>query len=314
MSFRFFALAFALLVLACGFVFPWSKTLIILGMCYGIATLGVSLPARSGQVSFGHAMFACVSAYSVAFIARAYPNLDGITLIILGTLISAIFGALIGLFMVRYRGIFFGMLNLAVSMVIFALIGKLYNLTGGSDGIRIERPLFFNIATDRDTYEIILLVVSITLALALGWLTQRFMKSGYGEALLGLKTNETRLEYLGLSAHNILWIAYIFSALLMGVSGAIFALTQGLVTPDIGSWLRSGEYVFIMILGGTSNALGAFLGAGVFELVKLTASAYMSGVWQMLLGITLLVVIVVAPDGIVGAIEKYFNKKQGDVK
>ncbi len=314
MTFRLSAIVLALLVLACGFVFPWSKTLIIIGMCYGIATLGVSLPARSGQVSFGHAMFACVSAYSVAFIARAYPNLDGITLIILGTLISVAFGALIGLFMVRYRGIFFGMLNLAVSMVIFALIGKLYNLTGGSDGIRIERPLFLGIATDRDTFEIILLVLSITLALTLGWLTQRFMKSGYGEALLGLKTNETRLEYLGLSAHNILWIAYIFSALLMGVSGAIFALTQGLVTPDIGSWLRSGEYVFIMILGGTSNALGAFLGAGVFELVKLTASAYMSGVWQMLLGITLLVVIVVAPDGIVGAIEKYSNKKQGDVK
>ena len=64
-----------------------------------------------------------------------------------------------------------------------------------------------------------------------------------------------------------------------------------------------------MILGGTSNALGPFLGAAVFEIVKLTASAYMAGVWQLLLGITLLVVIVIAPEGIVGAIEKYSNNK-----
>ena len=158
-------------------------------------------------------------------------------------------------------------------------------------------------------FEMILLIISVCIALLIGWLTQKFIKSGYGEALLGLKTNETRLEYLGLSAHKILWVAYVFSALLMGISGAIFALTQGLVTPDIGSWLRSGEYVFVMILGGTSNALGPFLGAAVFEIVKLTASAYMAGVWQLLLGITLLVVIVIAPEGIVGAIEKYSNNK-----
>ena len=126
---------------------------------------------------------------------------------------------------------------------------------------------------------------------------------------MGLKSNETRLEYLGLSAHRVLWVGYVISGLFVSLSGAIFALAQGLVTPDIGSWTRSGELVFITILGGVSHSLGAFIGAAIFEAVKLTAAAYMAGVWQLLLGFTLLFVIVVAPDGIIGALEKRKEKK-----
>jgi ABC-type branched-subunit amino acid transport system permease subunit len=310
MRFGLISIILAAALMAFGVAFPWSKTVAIIGLCYGLAALGVSLPARAGQVSFGHAMFACVAAYAVAFIGRAYPGLDGLVLVLLGTLISASFGGLIGLFMVRYRGIFFGMLNLAVSMVIFALLGKLYNLTGGTDGIRVDRPFFFGFETDRGNFETLLLAFALFVSIAGGWFTQRFIKSGYGEALLGLKTNETRLEYLGLSAQHILWVSYVISATLLGLSGAIFALAQGLVTPDMGSWTRSGEFVFITILGGVNHALGAFLGAAVFEIVKLTASAYMAGVWQLILGVTLLIVIVVAPDGIVGALEKRSQNKQ----
>jgi ABC-type branched-subunit amino acid transport system permease subunit len=68
----------------------------------------------------------------------------------------------------------------------------------------------------------------------------------------------------------------------------------------MGYWLRSGEFVFLAILGGSVHAFGAFLGAVLFELIKLTAAAYLTGVWQMLLGITLIAVILVAPTGIAG--------------
>jgi ABC-type branched-subunit amino acid transport system permease subunit len=309
MKFGLISFVLACVVLALGLMFPWSKTIVILGLCYGLASLGVALPARSGQVSFGHAMFACVAAYAVAFVAKAFPATDGLVLILAGTLISTLFAALTGLFIVRYRGIFFGMLNLAVSMVIVALLGKLYSLTGGTDGIRVDRPAIFGFVTERNEFETILLVLTLAISLAAGWFYQRFIKSGSGEALLGLKSNETRLEYLGLSAHRVLWVGYVISGLFVSLSGAIFALAQGLVTPDIGSWTRSGELVFITILGGVSHSLGAFIGAAIFEAVKLTAAAYMAGVWQLLLGFTLLFVIVVAPDGIIGALEKRKEKK-----
>jgi len=106
MKFGLISFVLACVVLALGLMFPWSKTIVILGLCYGLASLGVALPARSGQVSFGHAMFACVAAYAVAFVAKAFPAADGLVLILAGTVISTLFAALTGLFIVRYRGIF----------------------------------------------------------------------------------------------------------------------------------------------------------------------------------------------------------------
>ena len=294
-----FAICFAL-----GWLFPWSKTPLIMGLCYGMASMGVAIMMRAGQVSFGHALFAAIAAYSVAFTARSFPECDGLLLVVIGVVASILSAALIGLFVVRCRGIFFGMLNLALSMVVFSMLGKFYNQTGGTDGLRINRPALFNITLERDAYETSLLMLSLLLSAGLVWGIQRYYKSASGEALAGIKSNETRLEYLGLSAKRILWHAYILSAALVGLSGALFGLVQGLVTPDIGSWFRSGEYVFISILGGSGHAFGAMLGAAVFEAVKLFAAAYMTGVWQLILGVTLIMVILIAPDGIVGLLQK----------
>jgi ABC-type branched-subunit amino acid transport system permease subunit len=300
MLLRLLILAASLGLLALGLVYPWSKTPIIVGLCYALAALGVSVMVRAGQVSFGHALYACVAGYGLAFVARAWPQVDGLLLLLAGTLAGTLAGALVGLFVVRYRGIFFGMLNLAISMVLYSMLGKFYTLTGGTDGLRINRPTLLGITFERSGFETSLLVLTLLLCLLVGWAVQRLFASGTGQALAAIKSNETRLEYLGLSARRVLWNGYVVSAMLVGMSGALFAMVQGLVTPDLGSWLRSGEFVFITILGGANHAIGAFLGAAVFEAVKLFAAAYMTGVWQLLLGATLIVVILVAPTGIVG--------------
>ncbi|MGN6661508.1 MAG: branched-chain amino acid ABC transporter permease, partial [Achromobacter mucicolens] len=251
----------ALFTLFLGYTYSWTITPIVIGLTYAIAALGVSVMARAGQISFGHAMFACISAYTVAFLAKAMPGLDALVLILAGVVASFVAAVVIGLFVVRYRGIFFGMLNLALSMVLFALLGKLYTLTGGSDGMRIVRPTMAGIVMERESFERALLVLTLVLSLVLAWWVQRYFRSGSGQALSAIKTNETRIEYLGFSAYFIMWKGYLLSAVVVGFSGAILALMQGLVTPEIGSWLRSGEFVFITILGGAGHAAGAFLGA-----------------------------------------------------
>ena len=314
MKLGIFSVVAGLCLLALGVAFPWTKTMLIIGLCYGLSALGVAIPARSGQVSFGHAMFACVAAYAVAFLARAFPSMDGVVLIVSATCVGTCFAIVLGSFVVRYRGIFFGMLNLAVSMVIVALLGKLYEWSGGTDGIRVQRPAFWGVVTERSEFETMLLVMTCAVALLAGWFYQRFTQSATGEALGGLKSNETRLEYLGISAHHVLWVGYAWSGFFVSLAGAIFALAQGLVTPDMGAWTRSGELVFIMILGGASHALGPFVGATVFQAVKLFASAYMAGVWQMLLGLTLLAVIALAPEGIMGAWQTYRSKSDKGVR
>jgi ABC-type branched-subunit amino acid transport system permease subunit len=281
-------------------IWPWLKTPMVVATSFGIAALGVSILIRAGQLSFGHAMFSCAAGYAVAFTARAMPELDSAVLILLGTVFGAVMGMVIGLFVVRYRAIFFGMLNLALSMVLFSILGKFYSLTGGTDGIRLARPTFFGVRMERDGFETTLLVVAVVLAVALAWGVQRYMMSIAGQALTAVKTNETRLEYVGLSANRALWIGYVISAALCGLSGAMFALMQGLVTPEMGYWVRSGEIVFISILGGVGHPVGAFLGALVFEFVKLYSAALFTGAWQMVLGFVLIGLVFFVPTGLSG--------------
>jgi ABC-type branched-subunit amino acid transport system permease subunit len=281
-------------------IWPWLKTPIVVATSFGIAALGVSILIRAGQLSFGHAMFSCAAGYAVAFTARVMPELDSAVLILLGTVFGAVMGMVIGLFVVRYRAIFFGMLNLALSMVLFSILGKFYSLTGGTDGIRLARPTFFGVRMERDGFETTLLVVAVVLAVGLAWGVQRYMMSIAGQALTAVKTNETRLEYVGLSANRALWIGYVISAALCGLSGAMFALMQGLVTPEMGYWVRSGEIVFISILGGVGHPVGAFLGAMVFEFVKLYSAALFTGAWQMVLGFVLIGLVFFVPTGLSG--------------
>lgn len=287
------------LSLALGLLFPWLKTPLIIGLSYGFAALGVGILVRAGQVSFGHAGFTCLSGYALVAIARTWPQTDGVVLLAAGALAGLVAGAVVGLFMVRYRGIFFGMLNLALSMVLFAVLGKFYNFTGGTDGLRLERPPFFGQVLERSGYETGLLVLSAVGVVAACMLAQRFYASPTGQALAAIKSNEVRLEYLGISARRVFYTGYIASAVLCGFSGGMFALVQGMVTPEMGYWVRSGEYVFIAVLGGTLQPVGAFLGAIAFEFLKLFAASVLTGAWQLVIGTVLLVLIFLAPAGLV---------------
>ena len=290
-------------VLALAFTFPWLKTPILLALANGLAVSGVIVLIRAGQVSFGNAMFACLAGYSAAFMARAW-HLDALLLIALSTLFAALAGAVIGLFIVRYRGIFFGMLNLALSMVLFSVLGKFGGLTGGTDGLRFDRPTLGFVNLEREPFETALLVLALVLSMVAGWVVQRYFASVSGQALAAIKTNETRLEYLGISAKRVFWGGYVLAAALCGLGGSLFALTQGLVTPEMGYWVRSGELVFIAILGGSGHALGAFIGAFVFEFMKLYAAALLTGAWQLVMGLVLLAMVFLAPTGVFGMIER----------
>jgi ABC-type branched-subunit amino acid transport system permease subunit len=305
-------LLLAALALLLPLVLPWFKTPIIIAACFGIAALGVAVLIRAGQMSFGHAMFSCAAGYAVAFAARRWPDLDSVALILIGTLVGAVAGAVIGAFVVRYRGIFFGMLNLALSMVLFAVLGKFFHLTGGTDGMRVARGTFFGMPLERAGFETALLVTVVVLALVLGILVQRYLHSVSGQALAAIKTNETRLEFVGISAYRVLLTGYVLSAALCGLSGAIFAITQGLVTPEMGYWVRSGEIVFIAILGGIGHPVGAFLGAGIFEFVKVFAAAYLTGASNLVLGVVLIAMVFFAPRGITGLLAPRAARHEGD--
>lgn len=286
---------------------PWLKFVLTIALAKGIAALGILLLLRAGQVSFGHALYVGFGAYIVAFLAPAVPEVWVLQLV--SAVFSAVLGVAIGLFVARYREIFFGMLNLALSMVFYSLLEKFYSITKGTDGIRIPELRLLGGTLERSQYEWAIFVIALALCFGFGWFVRAYLASPMGRALAGIKTRETRLEFMGVPARQVLLAAYILSALMAGCGGAIVAMTTRQATPLLAYWTASGELVFIAILGGAGGALGPFLGAITYELVRVYAAAIVADIWQLILGAVLLLVILFAPGGLWGLLESLVGRR-----
>jgi len=301
MRFALAILALAVLALA-PFAAPWLQFVLTLAIAKGFAALGVMILLRAGLISIGHAMFYAVSAYTAAFLARAGVN-DFVLLLALGTLSSAVAGLLAGAFLVRYRAIFFAMLNLAISMVLYALVSKLYGLTGGTDGIRLATPRFFGLALDKVHFDFALYYASLALMAGLGYLVDRYLRSPLGHALSAVHTNELRLEYLGVSVRGVLLIAYVVSATLAGVGGVIAACAIGHVLPEFAFWTASGHLVLVAVLGGIGAVAGPFIGSLFLELLH-SAVVSVTDAWSLIIGVALISVIFFLPSGLYGLMRR----------
>jgi branched-chain amino acid transport system permease protein len=301
---------FVVAALAPLFVASWA-TLFALILAKGIVALGIVLLLQAGQVSFGHAMFFATGAYTAAFWGRYVGGGDILLYLVLGGISSTVFGFVVGLFVVRYREIFFGMLNLAFSMVLWSLLEKMFHYTNGADGIRVARPGLLGFAFTPETFQYVILYVSLLVAVAAFFGVQRYLESPLGHMLRAIKSNETRLEYLGTSARRVLLVGYVVSAFLGGVGGTLVAIIQQIATPEFGFWTKSGEFVFIAILGGGAHAFGAFAGAAMFEIVRFYAAAHLADAWQLILGVVLIVIILYAPNGLIGLRQRNDRPKQG---
>ena len=285
---------------------PWLRFVLTVALAKGLAVLGILLLLRAGQVSFGHAMFLAAGAYTVAFAAAWIPEV--LVLLPAAALLAGLAGLLIGLFVVRYRDIFFGMLNLALSMVFYSVLEKFYAITKGTDGIRVPPLTVAGTDPAREAREWIMFGLALGLALLCALGVRAYLASPMGQALAGIKTRETRLEFLGVSARLVMLFAYVLSAMMGGAAGALIAMTSRHVTPQLAYWTSSGELIFIGILGGAGSALGPFLGAVAFELVRVYAAAAIADAWQMILGGVLLAVILFAPGGLVGILSRRWRR------
>lgn len=303
---------FGVAVLAAIPVFsPTSQVLLTLALAKSLAVLGVIVLLQAGQVSFGHALYFAVAAYAAAFLGKATGGGEIVLTLLAGVAAATVLSVFVGLFVVRYRHIFFGMLNLAASMIFFSFLEKFYHVTGGSDGLSVARPTVLGMTMEREGFESVLFYGALGLCLGALWLTARFLSSPLGQMMRAIKTNEVRLEYLGVSARGALLTGYVVSAALCGLGGALMATAQGIVTPEYAWWIRSGEFVFIAILGGAQSVGGALVGALVYEATRAYAAAYAADVWQLILGAVLLAVILFAPTGVMGLLKRGVARLSG---
>ncbi|MGH6661609.1 MAG: branched-chain amino acid ABC transporter permease [Rhodospirillales bacterium] len=301
---------------------PYQTQLFTYGLIFAIAALGFNLLlGYTGLLSFGHSAYFGLGAYSAAFMTR-YLGIGSMELFVLGgILLTAAVSALFGYICVRHTRIFFAILALALSQVLWTLAYKFFWVTGGTDGIRVAFAKMTLLAGTVDFagagayekfvgyyyYYVLVLFVACTVVM---WV---IVHSPFGKALQAIRDNETRAQFVGVQIKRYRWFAFLISGTFTGLAGVLWVPLNGLVTPDILYWPFSGEIVFMAVLGGFRNFTGPIVGAIAFNYLKAYAVAS-TQYWQFALGFVLVVLVLVLPTGIVGAGAKLMAKLRGKGK
>lgn len=288
------------------------------GLTFAIMCLGFNLLLRyTGLLSFGHGALFATGAYAVGMMGRYFPDLYRIEILIpVALLASLIVSAIFGFICVRHTRIFFAILALALSMVLFALLVKLYDITGGSDGVHIDLPIMFGKSYEGMKrfeflsgafYYLLLCIFGACTIIMLG-----IVNSPFGKALQSIRDNEVRAEMIGIRVRRYRWYAFILSGLFTGMGGALWSFVNGHITPETAEWVFSGEIVYMTLLGGFMVFEGPIIGAILFTYLKLYAVS-ITQYWMFIIGATLIILVLLLPEGITGGFVKLFARlKRGE--
>jgi ABC-type branched-subunit amino acid transport system permease subunit len=293
-----FGLIAVIVLLAVGAVAPkWLVFLATMAASHGLAVLGVVVLTRGGGATFGQGLFFAVGAYAAALTTQHLHISDALVRVLMGGLVAGGLGALVSPLLARYRGIFFAMLTLALSMVVYGLLSKAGSL-GGTDGFNLTRPTFFGVAPDGNNAEYLMYALAIVVAAVSSACVWVYFRSSSGLVSMAVRNNALRLEYLGASARRSLAQDFALCSALGGLGGALTGLALGHVDPQFAYWTTSGEFVFAAILGGYQSAVAVFIASFILEIVRSFSSLYFPNSWQLALGVFLLAVVLVRPGGI----------------
>jgi branched-chain amino acid transport system permease protein len=296
-----------LLIVLPRIITPYQTILLTYGLAMAIAVLGFNLLlGYTGLLSFGHSAYFGVGAYAVAFMVK-YLHVNSMELFVLGAIAASVLVTLLfGFVCVRYTKIFFSILTLALSQVLWSLAFKFFNVTGGTDGLRVPTPKLLGIVSGEKEDKILFLahqyyyyvLAVFAICVAVMWL---IVHSPFGKALQAIRDNEVRARFVGIQIRRYRLVAFLVSCVFTGIAGALWVPLNGLTTPDILYWPFSGEIVFMAVLGGFRNFTGPIVGAVVFNYLKTSAVGF-TVYWQGLLGIILVFLVMVLPTGIVGSL------------
>lgn len=292
------AAASLVLLLAAGWLAPrWLVSLGTLALANGLVSMGILLLMRSGVVPFGQGLVFAAGGYAAALLFNKAGITDVLLLTAAGGIAAVLLAAPFAPLLARYRGIFFAMLTLALSMVLYGLLVKT-EVLGGSDGFNISRPTLFGRKAPDGLSQLLLWSVTATITCVLTALVRLYCDSQRGLLSLAVRENELRVEYLGMSVTNLVAWNYVLAAFLGGTGGALGVLALGHIDPNFSYWTTSGEFVFVAILAGHHSAVAILAASFVLELVRSFSSAYFPNTWQFALGLFLLLVIRFLPDGL----------------
>lgn len=264
----------------------------------------------TGIVSFGHAMFFGIGAYTTAIILSDFNQSIPVFIasIVVGMIIAGILSFLVGLLTLRLKSHFFAMLTLAISGLLLVVAEKWRSLTRGNDGFTFRAPEVFR---DRIVFYFCVLACLVIVFLLL----RRFVNSPLGKVLIAVRENEQRTRSLGYKTLNYKVIASVVAGIIASLAGSLYAVSLRFVNTSVLTMDITLDALLMTIIGGVGTLIGPLVGSVVIEF----AQHYLSGLardfpiferWIIFFGIIYILAVIFFPKGIVGSIyAKYFDWK-----
>lgn len=311
---RFSIRAVLLLVLVCAVALlpmvanEYYTGLAVKIMIYALFALSLQLlVGRTGLVSFGHAAFFGIAAYTVTLLSPESGAGNFFFLVPCVIAVTAAFAAITGILCLRTKGIYFIMVTLAFAQMAYYVFHDT-SLGGGTDGIYMYfRPEWrigdFVLLDLSKPYPFYLFTLG---CLLLGWgFLALLMRSRFGAALTGIRINEQRMRAAGYSTLGYKFVAYVIAGVLAGIAGVLFAAKDGYVNPELLAWEQSGAVLLMVILGGIGPLWGAILGAAALTLLEEAFQSQalfgnFSTHWHLMFGLAIIALVAVMPKGLAG--------------
>ena len=266
-------------------------------MILAIAALSLNLiMGYGGMISFGHAAYIGIGAYTVGICAE-HDVTSGFVQWPLALAASALIALVFGVISLRTRGVYFIMITLALAQMMYFL-GVSLDRYGGDDGLPLTEASNFGEVIDISDDTSLYYLIFVLLALCL-WLSHRLVNSRFGMVIQGARSNEARMEAIGFPTFRYRLTAFVIAGTIAGLAGALLANHTDFVNPDMMHWTRSGDLIIMVLLGGMGSLAGPIVGALVFLLLE----EFLSGVteyWQLIFGPILILVVLYARGGLLG--------------
>ncbi|MDR3468405.1 MAG: branched-chain amino acid ABC transporter permease [Xanthobacteraceae bacterium] len=263
-------------------------------MIYGLAAMSLDLLIGCGaMISFGHAAFLGIGAYAVGILSS--HGIDDVFIQLGAALaVAALFALATGAISLRTHGVYFIMITLAFGQMLYFLFTSLAAY-GGDDGLSLSRSHVFGLPVLRS--DLTLYYVAFAALLGVYLACRAIVASRFGRVLRGIKDNPVRMQAIGFAPYRYQLTAYVVAGMICAVAGVLLANASEFVSPAYVGWQRSGDLIFVVVLGGLGTLHGAILGAAAFTLL----AEFLSGLteyWGMIFGPILVVVVLFARGGL----------------
>jgi branched-chain amino acid transport system permease protein len=287
---------------------PFYLDLLSRALIFSIAVVSLNLIlGYGGMVSLGHAAYIGIGAYCVG-IPSYYDYYNGWLHLGLALGVSGVFALITGAISLRTKGVYFIMITMAFSQMVFFIFLSLEEY-GADDGLviyaRSEFPEWIAMDSAVGLYYWIFAILVLAL-----FFIHRLVHARFGRVIVGSKFNEQRMQALGFNTYRYRLACYVLSAMLCGLAGMLLGNFAGFISPDMMSWARSGELMFMVIIGGVATLFGPLVGTIAFVLLEEILSA-ITVYWHLIFGILLVALVLYGKGGIHGWLSLLDRREQG---